>query len=600
MRILGLNAFGQNPSACLLIDGQLIGFSHEERFNRLKGSHGLFPSHTINWLLSSNKITISDIDIIAFNWDCNKYPWERLFVLAQTKVNLSIKNYKYKDKNNTSNICNLFNYLLYYSPSNIKKKIKEELQHSGHKGRIPKIEFVDHHLCHAYQAYYHSPYNEALVLVVDGHGEENCISGYVVKNGNFKKIMNYKIPYSLGWYYGGMTAYLGFTPNRDEGKLMGLAAYGEERKHKNIWINKMDEILKADDNGFKLNPNFFKFGSNDYHSRFTNSLVEYITRINNDLLPIGINETCLINGESKNRYLLNEYIDLAYAVQVKLEDALSSIVGQMVKETGIRNLCYSGGVAMNCKANRAVFDRCSLENIFIHPASSDDGSALGAAFYISSENNELKRFPLEHAQLGASFLNDDMEKILKNCDINYSKPDDVCSVAAKLLYEGNFLGWFNGAAEMGARALGGRSIIANPFSDKIKDNINRNVKYRENWRPYCPSILDEYKQEYIKDAIDSPYMIIASTATDALKSSSPGVVHVDNTVRPQTVIKSILPKWAHLISEFKNYSGHPVILNTSFNVRGEPIVNSPYDAIRTFYSTGLNVLVLGDFIITKN
>jgi carbamoyltransferase len=599
MKILGLNAFGQNPSACLLIDGNLIGFSHEERFNRLKSSHGLFPSHTINWLLSSNKLTISDIDFIAFNWDCNKYPWKTLFGLLQTRIQLSFKNYKHKAGNSTSDFYSLIENLLDYSPGNIEKKIKDELRHFGHKGNIPKIEFVDHHLCHAYQAYFHSPFDETLVLVVDGHGEENCISGYVAKNGNFKKILNYKIPYSLGWYYGAMTAYLGFFPNRDEGKFMGLAAYGEDRKHENIWISKLDEIIKVDDNGFILNPYFFKFGSNDYNSRYTNNLVEYITGINKGLQPIGINETILVRGERKNRYLLNEYIDLAYGVQVKLEDALSSIVGKMIKETGIKNLCYSGGVAMNCKANRAIFDRCSLENIFIHPASSDDGSALGAAFYLASESNELKRQPLVHAQFGASFSNDEVEKILKNCNIKYSKPDDVCSVAAKLLYEGNFLGWFNGAAEMGARALGGRSIIANPFNDLVKDNINTKVKYRENWRPYCPSILDEYKQDYIKDAIDSPFMILAATATEALKSSSPAVVHVDDTVRPQTVTKSILPKWAHLISEFKSYSGHPVILNTSFNVRGEPIVNSPYDAIRTFHTTGLNMLILGDFVITK-
>jgi carbamoyltransferase len=599
MKILGITAFGQNPAACLIIDGALIGFSHEERFNRLKGSHGLFPSHTINWLLSSNCLTISDIDTIAFSWDCKKYPKKASLELLKSKVQMSFNKFEHRKDQGPSNYYNLFEYLLDYSPKNVEEKIKSELRNFGHKGSMPKIEFVDHHLSHAYQSYYHSSFKESLVLVVDGSGEENSVSGYVAKDGNFKKILNYKVPYSLGWFYGGMTAYLGFFPNRDEGKLMGLAAYGEARSKNNIWVEKLNEVLKADENGFNLNPYFFKLGANNYHSRYTDNLVHFITGINKDLQPIGINEFTINAGTKQNRYLLEEYIDLAYAVQLKLEDALSSIVNRMVKETGIKRLCYSGGVAMNCKANKAIYDRCSLEDIFIHPASSDDGTAIGAAFYIASECGELKQQPLLHAQLGASFSNDAIEKLLKNCSIPYTKPDDVSSAAAKLLYEGNYLGWFNGPAEMGARALGGRSIIANPFSPDIKNKINSDVKYRENWRPYCPSMLDENKKDYVKENLKSPFMIIASTATELLKSSSPSVVHIDNTIRSQTVKRDVLPKWAHLIDEFKSFSGHPVILNTSFNVRGEPIVNSPYDAIRTFYSTGLDTLVLGDYLIRK-
>lgn len=600
MRILGINAFWQNPSACLLDDGELIGFSHEERFNRLKGSHGLFPSLTINWLLSSNNISISDIDLIAFNWDCNKYPWKRAGQLLKAKINLPAFNHGSGSKGKASSgLGDIFEYLNSYTPKNIVKKIKNELRSFGHLGVIPPIEFVGHHLCHAYQAYYHSPFDKSLVLVVDGHGEEDCVSGYSVQDGVFKKIANYKVPYSLGWFYGGMTAYLGFFANRDEGKLMGLAAYGEANKKNNIWLEKLDEVLKADAEGFLLNPHYFKFGSNSFNPRFTDSLVDFITGINGFLKPIGINELLTINGQTKNRYLHNEYIDLAYAAQSKLEEALCSVVKNMVAETGIKKLSFSGGVAMNCKANRAVFDNCSLENIFIHPASSDDGSAIGAAFYLAAQLNELKRSPLKHTQYGASFSNDAIEKALKNCKIKYSSPEDVCSVGAKMLYDGKYIGWFQGAAEMGARALGGRSIIANPFEEKARDKINERIKYRENWRPYCPSLIDEYKQDYLESAMDSPFMILASTANNELKKCSPAVVHVDNTVRPQTVEKTYLPKWAHLIDEFKGFSGHPVILNTSFNVRGEPIVNSPYDAIRTFYSTGLDYLIMGDFIVEK-
>lgn len=600
MRILGINAFAQNPAASLIIDGELIGFSHEERFNRLKCSHGLFPSHTIKWLLSTNDLTISDIDYIAFNWDSNKYPWKRLFSLGKAKIDLLTSNFNYRNnRNNNSSYYSIAEYLIDYSPKNVKNRIKNELRSFGHKGQIPKIEFVDHHLSHAYQAYFHSPFNTSLALVVDGHGEENSVSGYTVRDGVFDKILNYKVPFSLGWFYSGMTAYLGFSPNRDEGKLMGLAAYGENRREDNPWIDHLEEVLEINENEYILNPYFFKLGQNSYHPRFTDNLVQFITGINKDLSPVGLDETIQINGKRTNRYLRDDYIDLAYAVQKKLEDALLVIVNKMISDTGIKNLCYSGGVAMNCKANGSIFNNSSLENIFIHPASSDDGSAIGAAFYIASQINELKKQPLQHAQYGASFSNDEIEKILKNCNIDYTKPNDITRNAAKMLNENKILGWFNGPAEMGARALGGRSIIANPLSERTKTKINNDVKYRENWRPYCPSILDSFKQKYIMDNGTHPFMISSSSATELLKNNAPSVVHVDNTVRPQMVNEKILPKWANLIDEFKNYTGHPVILNTSFNVRGEPIVNSPYDAIRTFFSTGLDSLIIGDFFIEK-
>lgn len=599
MKILGLNAFGQNPSACLVIDGRLVGFSHEERFTRLKCSHYLFPSLTIKWLLSSNKLKISDIDVIAFNWDCTKYPFRRLGQLLLSRLSLGIKSIFSKKHSGSENYYQVLQYLLTYSPQNMIRRIRDELRYFGHGGKLPKIEFVGHHISHLYQSYYSSPFDEAIALVVDGHGEENCVSGYLIKNGNFKKIISYDVPNSLGWFYASITAYLGFHPNRDEGKLMGLAAYGEERKEKNIWLEKFNEIITVDENGFNINPFYIKIGKKDFHPNFTNKLVEFFTSVNKDLEPIGVGETILRNGIRINKYLLDEYVDIAYAAQFKLEEALCSVVNKMIKETNVRNLCYSGGVAMNCKANRAIYDNCGINEIFIHPAAGDDGSAIGAAFYIAHQVGELVREPLLHTQYGVSFSLDEIKKILDNCNLKYETPDDVCAVAAKYIDEGKIIGWFSGAAEMGARALGGRSIVANPFLREIKNKINTNVKYRESWRPYCPSLLRYYKSKCLENPVESPFMIISSKGTDWLKSTAPDIVHIDNTVRPQTVDNNVLPKWAHLIEEFGKLSGHPIVLNTSFNVRGEPIVNTPYDAIRTFYSTGLDVLVLEDFVLKK-
>lgn len=590
MNIIGLNAFGQNPSACLIIDGNLVGFSHEERFNRLKCSHNMFPFYTIKWLLTSNNLTLNDIDFIAFSWDCNKYPTHAALNLAKQQLKVKFSDFKKPQKTEKSRPMGFIDHLRYFSPDSIRSKIKEELSPIA-KVRIPKIEFIDHHLSHAYQAYCHSSFNDAIVLVADGHGEENTISAYSVVNKNFKKIINYKIPFSLGWFYSGMTSYLGFNSNRDEGKLMGLAAYGEKRKNRNKWIEYFDELVSVSNNELSINPNFFKLGSHQNSPFYSDFLIEYITNKDNSLQPIKMGDG--------DKYLLDNYVDLAYATQYKLEEALVFITKQLIHKTGIKDLCIAGGIGLNCKANQAIYKACELDNIFIHPAASDDGAAIGAAFVLSAELGSFIKAPLQNAFNGASFSNDEIENVLKNCGLKYLKSDNICKDAARLLSEESILGWFQGCSEMGARALGARSIIANPFNLKIKDKINLNVKYRETWRPYCPSILSEYSEQYLSNAKDAKFMNLACDAKDELIAKAPAVVHVDNTVRPQCVNKEDTPLWHNLLNEFNAISDAPVLLNTSFNVRGEPIVNSPYDAIRTFYSTGLNALVLSDFIIKK-
>ena len=604
MNILGINAFGENPSACIVIDGKLLNFCAEERFNRLKNSNSLFPSHSISWCLRNNGLVLQDIDKIAYYWGCHKYPQKMFFELSNIKFKLLFKKkYKYKSSiNATNHFFDAIEQLTKFSPGNIEKKIRDNLRYFGHKGPIPKIEFVDHHIAHAYQTFYQSPFTESAILIVDGHGEEDAITGYKMKNGILKKEFGYKIPFSLGWFYSAFTAYLGFLPNRDEGKVMGLAAYGESRKSNNPWIERISKILKVTNTGFELNPLFLKFGNNEYNPRYTDSLVKYITSFDPELTPISYGETFEKNGQIFMKYLQKKYIDLAFAVQTQIEKALAVLANQLWYKTSQKNICLAGGVAMNCKANSYIFDNTNFENIFIHPASSDDGSCIGAAFFIAKEFdksfNENKNI-LNHVQIGPSYSNDQVEKALKSCNINYRKPSDICSVTAKLLSEGKFISWFQGGCEMGARALGGRSIVACPQNPEVKNLINARVKFREIWRPYCPSILSEYKDDYLKEAVETPFMILAREAKPALQKNAPSVVHVDNTVRPQTVEKHTLPKWYELIDNVGKITGHPIVLNTSFNVRGEPIVCSPYDAIRTFYSTGLDYLVIQDYLISK-
>lgn len=600
MIILGLNAFGQNPSACLLVNGKLAAFSHEERFNRLKGSQGLFPSQATVWCLASNGIDIAEVDKIAINWDCQKYPAAVLQNLALTKLKSSLyRKGKSSSASPGDGMGGVIEYLNLYRPANFRSKVYAALRECGFKGKLPELVYVNHHLSHAYQAYYQSEFTDSLVLVADGHGEETCVSGYSVRSGHFSKIIDYPVPYSLGWFYGGFTAYLGFHANRDEGKLMGLAAYGEADSKNNPWLERLDNVLKVNAGGFELDPYFFKMGGNYHHPRYTDALVKFITSFDPDLQPIGIGEQAMNQEKLQNRYLLPKYIALAYAVQTRLEEALLAVVKNMVQQTGLHNICLAGGVFMNCKANYCIAELPEITDIFIHPAASDDGSAIGAAYWVSRQLGVELQDPLKHVQHGAAFSNEAIQKTLDVCGISYIPLVDTAKSTAKLLAKGKIVGWFQGAAEMGARALGGRSIIACPNSTTVKDEINANVKFREAWRPYCPSLLLEKQADYLRSSAANPFMIRADKATELLEKHAPATVHVDGTVRPQTVSADVLPLWHSLISQTAELSGVPVLLNTSFNVRGEPIVNSPYDAIRTFFSTGLDALVLGDYLVLK-
>ncbi len=600
MNILGINAFGQNPSACLLVDGKLVNFSHEERFNRLKGSHSLFPSQALMWCLKNNNIVLQDIDYISFNWDCKKYPFQMVRSLVKSRFSQNKTIFKSKSKlRKNGSVINLLNHLVSYDPKLIKEKIHDNLRISGHEGEIPKIIFVNHHLSHAYQAYYQSDFLDSLVLVADGHGEENCISGYEVRNGKFSKIVEYNIPDSLGWFYGSITAYLGFHANRDEGKLMGLAAFGEKRRKNNPWIERLDKLIYVKNNHLNFDPEFLKYGNNEYHPRYTDLLVKFITSYDSKMAPISLNKLVSQDGNLINKYLLDRYIDIAYAAQLKLEEALICIVKEMIKKTKITKLAYAGGVALNCKANRAILDNSGITELFVHPASSDDGSCIGAAFYVAKECGEPVRNILKNVQIGPSFSNDLILETIKQANLKFDHTDNVPLTTAKYLEEGNIMGWFQGGSEMGPRALGGRSIIASLNDPNVKQKINERVKFREVWRPYCPSILAEEQANYVKNSVNSPFMILAANAKDKLKNMAPSIVHVDNSVRPQTVDKESNALWFDMIFQQTKLTGIPMILNTSFNVRGEPIVNSPRDAIRTYCSCGLDKLVIGNYILSK-
>ncbi len=595
MIILGINAFEEKPSACLVIDGALKCFSEEDRFTRLKGSYGHFPIHAIRWCLQSEHISMKNVDKIAFSWGCWKYPLQMLGHLAKIKVKsiFTENDFLVGNAGKDSTIPDGLSYLRAHSPEYIQRKIRDSFRSGGIGGAIPEIVFVEHHLAHAFQAFYQSPFEDAAVLVADGSGEEHTVSGFHFSRGSYTRKITIDVPFSLGWFYAAFTAYLGFRPNMDEGKLMGLAAYGETRKNDNKWLERFDKIISYADEKYNVQAGFFKFGPSHYHPKYTDALVKYLTSFQVDLSPLYVTS-------SKNEiHLNNEYVDLAYAAQTHLEKITQRLAQKLLEVTGSLNLCCAGGIFMNCKVNGALLDHTGVENIFIHPAASDDGSSIGAAFYVSEGLGQSPRNILENVQLGPRYTNDEIEEALITCHISYTKPDNICFNAAELIAKEKTVGWFQGGAEMGARALGGRSIVAYPGNPGIKDELNANVKFRELWRPYCPSMTSESRASYFEDPIETPFMIVARTATDMLKTQASSVVHVDGSIRPQTVNKDILPKWHQMIDNLRSFQLDPVVLNTSFNIRGEPIVCSPYDAIRTFYATGLDALVMEDCLITK-
>lgn len=601
MNVLGIMAFGENPAAALLIDGQLVAFAEEERFTRLKGSNGFFPSKAVNYCLKEGKVPLGGINRIAFGWDCSKYP----FTMAK---NFS-KNYiKYRGQSNSpkstkggsSSFVGAFQALFQYHPSRVTGLIHQGLREAGLKGSFPKVEFVPHHLAHAFSSYFCSNFSKAGILTLDGSGEDICTQLAIGEGETVRVVDSIPVPNSLGWFFAAITQYLGMIPYRDEGKLMGLAALGEHRSQKNKWIEPLSKILSITDNDYLVNPTFTKFGSHYYANRFTDKLVDLITSVNKDITPVSYGEQVEINGKSTPKYFQEDYIDIAWAAQELLERAAIGLARKLVTDYGVENICIAGGVGMNCKMNGEILRKSGCKNIFVQPASSDGGTALGAAMIIAQRYGDSIRNQLKHTYWGPGFSNDQIKTWLDNSKLSYKCLTDPAEAGAKFLAEGKIIAWHQGRMEFGARALGGRSILANPVFPEIKNKVNIEVKYRESWRPFCPSMIEEAKENYLVDPNESSYMTVAYHVKDNMKDSISSAVHVDNTVRPQTVSSDVNPLYHSLISSLGKKTGHPVVLNTSFNVRGEPIICTPLEAIRCFYSCGLDAIIIGDFLLGKS
>ncbi len=592
-KILGISAFYHDSAACILVDGKIIAAAQEERFTRKKHDPS-YPRNAINFVLSYANLKLSDVDQIVFF----EKPFLKFERLLETYVAFSPKGYAsfakamplwIKEK--------LFQKNLLFS------KLKE---HDLNYKSDENIFFSDHHLSHAASAFFPSPFEEAVILTADGVGEWATTTVAIGKGNNLEVKKEIHFPHSLGLLYSAFTYYTGFKVNSGEYKLMGLAPYG-----KPIYENKVKDLIDLKKDGtFRLDQTYFNYatGLTMTNEKFNNL---FGTKPRN----------------SKNEKITQFHMDIAASIQKVTEDIMISLSKSIRKEYGIKNLCLAGGVALNCVANGKILKQKIFDNIWIQPAAGDAGGSLGAAlalWHIEQGNKRLvnSNDDMNGSYLGTEFNQDEIEKELKAVGANFEtlKYEELIDKTAEFLSNEKAIGWFQGRMEFGPRALGGRSILGDPRSDKMQKNLNLKVKYRESFRPFAPSVLREDLTDWFEINVDSPYMLLVANINQSKKiemndeqknlfgidklnikrSEIPAVTHVDYSARVQTVTKNTNNRYYDLIYKFKEKTGCPIIINTSFNVRGEPIVNTPIDAFNCFMGTKLDYLVIGDCILDKS
>lgn len=590
MNILGIiaNDMG-HPAACLLQDGKLVAFVEEERFIRVKQAPGYFPSRALRYCLDHAGIGLDEIDVIAYGWDADRYRWRVPLFLARSFLRQRLtprsapKTAPAPGRPRLgSAVISGLRSLLAFQPRTLRENIVLGLRNAGFvDGRVPPIVFVRHHLAHAASAFYCSGFEEAAILVFDGHGEENTMSIFRGDGRNIELLEHLDIPHSLGWFYSAFTEFLGWSPNEGETKLMGLAPFGKP----NAKIEELvDSVLELTDDGYRVNADYLFYGPRSYGKFFSDALVARLGP------PRGPDDP-----------ITDHHRDIAWAVQNRLERAGIHLARRALRLADSRNLCLTGGVALNCKMNGEINKAGVAHELFVQPVSHDAGVSLGAAQVVAMQKGDDCRFLMDHIYWGPEYSDAEIEATLRANQVAYRKSEDVVEDAAALIAGEKIVGWFQGRMECGPRALGGRSILADPRVPGMKDRVNDRVKFREDWRPFALSILEEHFDEYVEKPIASPFMILAFEVVEAKRDSIQSAMHwIDHTTRPQTVSKSTHPLYWELIEAFRRRTGVAGLLNTSFNVKGEPIVCTPSDALRCFYGTGMDAFVIGNFIVEKH
>ena len=590
--ILGISAYYHDSAAAVLVDGNIISAAQEERFSRRKHDPR-FPEQAIRFCLDQAGLSISDLDAVTY-YEKPLLTFERLL---ETYIGAS-------PRGGRSFVAAMQTWLK--EKLFLKRTIQQKLQTMAGDGQaIPQLLFSEHHLSHAAAAFFPSPFASSAVLCMDGVGEWATTSAWMGTGNEIKPIWELSFPHSLGLLYSAFTFYCGFKVNSGEYKLMGLAPYGEPKYVETIKNNLID--IK-NDGTFRLNLKFFKFhrGFRMTSQRFHALFGQPPRDPESDLKPF--------------------HMDLAASIQVVTEDIVLALARSLHEETGAKNLCLAGGVALNCVANGRLLREGPFDNIWIQPASGDAGSALGAALVTWHQHFNQTRTPnsrdaMHGTYLGPAFSNQDICNYLESQNIPFQSQNDeqLFNSVATLLDEGKVVGWFNGRMEFGPRSLGARSILGDPRNQDMQSVMNLKIKYRESFRPFAPAVLADHVQNQFELDQSSPYMLIVAPVKKELctpmtqeqdqlfgidklnvpRSSLPAVTHVDYSARVQTVHAETNPRFHGLLSAFHARTGCPTLVNTSFNVRGEPIVCTPEDAYRCFMRTEMDVLVLENQILLK-
>ena len=590
--ILGISAFYHDSAAALIIDGDIIAAAQEERFSRIKHDSS-YPFHAVDYVLKEKNLSINEVDYIVFF----EKPFLKFERLLETYMAFAPKGFK-----SFSLSMPIWLREKLFQKKFLFEKLK---QHDGKFNDINKIKFSEHHYSHAASAFYPSPFKEAIVLTLDGVGEWATTTVAIGKNNNLRMIKEIHFPHSLGLLYSAFTYYTGFKVNSGEYKVMGLAPYGKP-KYKNLIIKELMDL--KEDGSFKLNMKYFNYatGLTMTNEKFSSLFGQPVRDPKKDLLT-------------------DFHMDIASSIQAVTEEVVLRLTKDIANEYKIKNLCLAGGVALNCVANGKILKEKYFQNIWIQPAAGDAGGSLGAALAywhreLDKPREDLKD-KMKGAYLGPIFKEDTIEKNLKSLKAAYTKKtySEISKLVAKELANSKIVGWFQGRMEFGPRALGARSILADPRSEKMQKELNLKIKFRESFRPFAPSVLREDVNEWFEIDYDSPYMLLVSDikkekqinmsendkklfGIDKLnikRSSVPAITHVDYSARIQTVHKETNPKYHDLINEFKKITNCPMLVNTSFNVRGEPIVCTVDDAFNCFMGTNLDILVIENFLLFK-
>lgn len=564
MKILGVGGLNHDPSAAL-IDGTKIAMAIEsEKVTRHKHEISVCPEEAIRFVLDATETSMADIDFITTNWEAGPLPnW---FYLKQVLRFVKQNCYPWYIVPTFAGIAGSHHRAAFL-------RLQED--------ELPKIVPVKHHLSHLGSCYTLSPFEEAAVAIIDGSGEVECTSLYHCRGRKVEKLYSMDLPLdSLGHIYTMATTHLGYRMLGDEYKVMGLAAYGSPHAKFQRFFSELIELVP--EGRYRVNGKLAgNYMANGY---------KFPLHVRSVMAP-----------RMADDEITQEHMDFAYALQERLEQAVVHVIRHLKKITRAKNLCLAGGVALNSVANGKISELFDFENIFIQPAAHDAGTALGAAAYFQYHILKADRpDPLDSAYLGPRYTDEHIERELIRTKSRYKRVDNPPEVAARYLVDGKVIGWFQGAAEFGPRALGARSILADPRRKDMKDKVNKLIKEREGYRPFAPAILEDEMPRYFRALRDSPYMLMVASVRPEHREEIAAVVHVDGTARPQSVSRKTNPMFYALIDRFRQYAGVPVVLNTSFNVAGEPIVMRPIDAMRCFHGSGLDALVMGSYVLEKD